>query len=295
MTAVVIAPKNKRFSLGRGLGDLLSDSTTLATVSNKPRELPIEYLKTGAFQPRRDINPDTLEELAASIRAQGILQPLLVRPTAQSNQYEIIAGERRWRAAQLAGLAEVPVFVREMTDTAAMAMGLIENIQRDDLNALEQALALNRLSTEFNLTHEAIAQSVGKSRASISNLMRLLQLEPAVKTWLGNNQLEMGHARALLALKGADQIQLAQTVIAKGLSVRATEQLVRQKQKEQPAAASVQRRNPDMVKLESQLADRLGARVQIQHQTQKGKGKLVVHYHTLDQLEGILEQLQSRS
>jgi len=281
-------------TLGRGLSELLSSSQStpaLSTdLSQERRFLPVDLLQPGKYQPRREFHPEALQELADSISAQGILQPILARAIAQ-NRYEIIAGERRWRAAQLAGLHQVPVFIREISDEAAVAMSLIENIQREDLNVMEQAVALKRLGDEFNMTHEAIAASVGKSRVTISNLLRLLQLASPVKTMLEKGELEMGHARALLSLDVPQQLQVANTVIARGLSVRETENLVRKSATTPLTAPKIPKADPDIVRLQSELSDKLGATVAIQH-TAKGKGKLVIHYHSLDELEGILAQMK---
>jgi ParB family transcriptional regulator, chromosome partitioning protein len=280
-------------SLGRGLSELLS-SVSLPEITpirhDVPREIAIEYLQPGKYQPRKDMNPEALQELADSIRIQGILQPLLVRPLSK-NHYEIIAGERRWRAAQLAQQEKVPVYVREITDEAAIAMGLIENIQREDLNALEQAEALKRLVDEFALTHEEVAKAVGKSRVSITNLLRLLHLSPQVKTLLRTGELEMGHAKAILTLDSALQWQTAQWIVAKSLSVRATEDLVRKLQQAENKPKVVIRRDPDIVKLQSELSDKLGAQVKIRHSA-KGKGQLVIHYFSLDELEGVLKHIR---
>ncbi|HVV68144.1 MAG TPA: ParB/RepB/Spo0J family partition protein [Gammaproteobacteria bacterium] len=286
--------KTKR-SLGRGLNELLSGGAQLQSAAKSqlqevPRHLPVEALQPGKYQPRREMDQEALQELAASISAQGVLQPILVR-ALQQNRYEIIAGERRWRAAQLVGLAEVPVFLREISDETAMAMGLIENIQREDLNALEQAVALKRLGEEFGLTHEAIAKAVGKSRVSVSNLLRLLNLEAQVQSLLEKGVLDMGHARALLSLSALQQVQLANLIVAKGLSVRATEDLARKWQSEPETKNHRSQANPDIMRLESELADKLGAKVDIKHQV-KGKGRLVIHYHTLDELDGILERIR---
>jgi len=286
----------KKPSLGRGLSELLStlptslgtQTKTNTTVSNTPYTLAIDLLTPGKYQPRQDFNPDTLQELAESIRAQGILQPLLVRKQAD-NRYEIIAGERRWRAAQLAQLQEVPVFIRDISDEAATAMGLIENIQREDLNAIEQAVALKRLGEEFAMTHETIAKAVGKSRSTISNLLRLLQLTPAVKKLLQQGQIEMGHARALLPLPTAEQTQLANAVVTRNLSVRQTEQLARK------AATPANKANKptldtNITHLERELSDKLGAAVHILHR--QGKGKLIIHYADLEALEGVLARIR---
>lgn len=281
--------KSKR-SLGRGLSELLSMSNgaTPPTKSDDARHLPIEFLQPGKYQPRKEMNPQALQELADSIRAQGILQPLLVRAIGP-NQYEIIAGERRWRAAQLAGLSEVPVFLRSISDETAMAMGLIENIQREDLNAIEQAVALHRLGEEFQLTHEEIAKAIGKSRATISNLLRLLQLEPRVRELLERGAIDMGHARALLTLEQEQQWQLAQQIVAKVLSVRATENMIRRLQTN-TSKPTVNKISPDVLRLEAELSDKLGAGVKIHHAV-KGDGKLLIRYHSLEELDGILARI----
>ncbi|MFT3741513.1 MAG: ParB/RepB/Spo0J family partition protein [Gammaproteobacteria bacterium] len=289
MSANISIPKNKRNSLGRGLSELLSGNTAASKPENV-MSIPVTHLQPGHYQPRHIFEPEALAELADSIRAQGILQPLLVRKLA-GGQYEIVAGERRWRAAQMAGLNEVPVFIRDIDASAALAMGLIENIQREDLQVMEQAQALKRLIDEFTLTHDQVAQMIGKSRASISNLLRLLQLEPPVKLLVEKGALSMGHARALLNLPAADQIRLAHQVVAQDLSVRATEALV---QKAQTPIASKKpsiSTSPDVQRLALALGDKLGAKVNIQHQTQKNKGKMVIYYYSLDELDGILERI----
>ena len=281
-------------TLGRGLGELLSSIQANPTLSNHlsttQRFLPIDLLQPSPFQPRRQFEPDALQELADSILSQGILQPILARALSQ-NRYEIIAGERRWRAAQLAGLHQLPVFIREISDEAAMAMALIENIQREDLNVMEQASALKRLVDEFTMTHETIANAVGKSRASISNLLRLLQLEPEVKNLLETKALEMGHARALLSLKAGQQASLASLVVSRGLSVRETERLVKKETKQAQSPTQLKYADPNLSELQSELSDHLRASVRIQH-TPKGNGKILIHYHTLDELEGILTQIK---
>ena len=288
----------KRQGLGRGLDALLGKSASIASEATgqqgELRELPIDQLQRGRYQPRREMDPEALEELAQSIRSQGIMQPIIVRPLTH-DQHEIIAGERRWRAARLAGLDTVPVLVREIPDEAAVAMALIENIQREDLNPLEEAQALHRLSNDFQLTHQELAALVGKSRATVTNLLRLLALADEVKRLLVNGDLEMGHARALLSLDAARQREAARLIVAKGLSVRQTEDLVRSltdnagnhRGKKLPAA-QVQ---PDIQRLEENLSERLGAAVSIQHR-QSGKGSLVIRYNTLDELDGILAHLQ---
>jgi ParB family chromosome partitioning protein len=237
------------------------------------------------------LNPEALEELANSIRAQGVVQPIVVRPIG-GGRYEIIAGERRWRATQLAGLHEIPAVVRDVPDQAAMAMALIENIQREELNPMEEAQALYRLIEEFGLTHQQTADAVGRSRASVSNLLRLLGLNEDIKRMLGNGDLEMGHARALLALSGEQQSEVARSVVGKGLSVRETERLVK-RTLEGPSTGAVKekRPDPDIHRLEQDLGERIGARVAIQHGA-KGKGKLVIAYNSLDELDGILEHIK---
>ena len=288
----------KKRSLGRGLDALLGvarpdDQDASAPPSAGMAVLPIERIQRGRFQPRRDFNPESLQELADSIGAQGVVQPVVVRPLP-SGQYELIAGERRWRAAQLAGLHEIPAVVRDVPDQAAMAMGLIENIQRDDLNPLEEASALQRLLDEFGLTHQDVAEAVGKSRATVTNLLRLLELNEDVKAALEARQLEMGHARALLGLRGGAQSEAARLVVQKGLSVRETEALVRRllERAEHPPAARPQvRLDPDIRRLQDNLCERLGARVEIRH-AKSGKGQLVIAYGSLDELDGILDRIQ---
>jgi len=289
----------KRRGLGRGLDALLGgegsdkDVTTQAGQGATINSLPVDIIERGRFQPRRDFNPDSLQELADSIAAQGVVQPIVVRPIGKG-RYEIIAGERRWRAAQQAGLSEIPVVVRDVPDKAAMAMGLIENIQRDDLNPLEEASALHRLLNEFELTHQQIAQAVGKSRTTVTNLLRLLDLNPDVKQFIEERRLEMGHARALLGLKEQQQSGAARQVVAQGLSVRETEKLVRRLQgleEKPPRGVEPAKQDPNIRSLEGRLTDTLGARVKIQ-QAAAGKGKLVISYNSLDELEGILEHIK---
>lgn len=262
-----------------------------APAYDKISYLAVKQIFPGEYQPRRHIDQPALLELADSIRAQGILQPLIVR-AKPNNHFEIIAGERRWRAAQLAGLTQVPAIIRDISDQTAIAFGLIENIQRRDLNALEEAMALQRLLQEFNLTHEAVAQAVGKSRATISNLLRLLQLNSDVKKWLEEGRLEMGHARALLALEGAQQSLCAEKVVQQGLSVRQTEALVRAWQQASAEAGRAESVKP-VYAVESQrnLSEKLGAKVIIRYNSQ-GKGKMIIHYHNLDELEGILTHIK---
>ena len=254
------------------------------------RHLPVELMQRGRYQPRKDMSADALEELAESIRAQGVMQPIVVRPLGD-NRYEIIAGERRWRAAQMAELDAIPSVIREVPDEAAIAMSLIENIQRENLNPMEEALALSRLKEEFGLTHQQVADAVGKSRAMVTNLLRLMSLEADVKKLLEHGDLEMGHARALLSLTGAKQVEAARTVVAKGLSVRQTETLVREFEKEKPAKPAPAKEDPNVRHLINDLSDRLGAPVQIQ-QGNAGKGKLVISYNNLDELDGILAHIK---
>jgi ParB family chromosome partitioning protein len=292
----------KKRGLGKGLEALLggnggSYNATPATVEDAAadgllKNLPVDILQRGVYQPRIDMHPDTLEELANSIRAQGVVQPIVVRPVA-GDRYEIIAGERRWRAAQLAGLHEIPAVIRDVPDQAAMAMALIENIQREGLNPMEEATALHRLIEEFGLTHQQTADAVGRSRVAVSNLLRLLSLAEPVKRMLEQGELEMGHARALLALEGEQQIQVAQHVATKGMSVRETERLVKHTL-EQPQGKSnkaAQKQDPDIRRLEQDLGEKLGARVAVQHGAQ-GKGKLVIAYNSLDELDGILDHIK---
>ncbi len=266
------------------------DPVTQPPRDGELRHLPVEYMERGRYQPRRDMSPDALEELAESIRAQGVMQPIVVRPLGEK-RYEIIAGERRWRAAKMAELDTIPAVIREVPDEAAIAMALIENIQRENLNPMEEAIALGRLKEEFGLTHQQVADAVGKSRAMVTNLLRLMSLEPDVKKLLEHGDLEMGHARALLALDGNKQIDAARTVVAKGLSVRQTEELVRDYEKAKPAKPAAPKEDPNVKALVNDLSDRLGAPVQIQS-GQGGKGKLVISYNNLDELDGILAHIK---
>ena len=253
--------------------------------------LPVDIIQRGKYQPRIDMHKETLQDLADSISAQGVMQPIVVRSVGGAGKYEIIAGERRWRAAQLAGLHEIPAIVREVEDRAAMAIALVENIQRENLNPLEEARALDRLIREFELTHEQAAEAVGRSRAAVSNLLRLLELEDGVKDMVEHGVLEMGHARALLALSGARQIEAARQVKARGLSVRATEGLVRQLLQPRKARTAATAKDPDIQRLESSLAGKLGASVQIRA-GRGGKGKLEISYNSLDELDGILAHIR---
>ncbi len=254
------------------------------------RHLPIEFIKPGKYQPRLDMHPEALEDLANSIRAQGVMQPIVVRPVSH-NRYEIIAGERRWRATQLAGLDKIPALVREVPDEAAVAMALIENIQRENLNPIEEAMALKRLQDEFQFTQQEVADAVGKSRTAVTNLMRLMGLNGDVRKSLEHGDLEMGHARALLGLSGEAQSQASRAVIGKGLSVRQTEALVRKLLAEQGKPRKPGKIDPDIKQLEDELGERLGTQVMIQH-TARGKGRLVLKYNSLDQLDGILAHIK---
>jgi ParB family chromosome partitioning protein len=300
-----MTPKKR---LGRGLDALLSkpvqratlpaaDADSAADSKDSLRQLPVEFLQRGQYQPRVDMRQDSLQELADSIKAQGVVQPIVARPIGNkdgSPRYEIIAGERRWRAAQMAGLAEIPAVVRDVPDEAAIAMALIENIQREDLNPLEESRALDRLIREFDLTHAEAANAVGRSRASVSNLLRLQDLAEKVKPMLEDRRLEMGHARALLGISNAaQQYEAAQQVVKNALSVRETERLVRRMLdggKGKPAKPS-QTANADIRRLEIEVSEKLGAKVRLDH-TQKGAGKLVISYNSLDELDGILKHIK---
>jgi len=298
----------KKPSLGRGLAELspllaahraraAEPSSTSAPVGDRLANLPVDLLSRGKYQPRVDMRPESLGELADSIRAQGLIQPILVRPlprrdAALPQRYEIIAGERRWRAAQMAGITEIPAVIREVPDEAAVAMALIENIQREDLNPLEEARALHRLVEEFGLTHQSAAEAVGRSRAAVSNLLRLMELTDEVKQLLEQRRIEMGHARALLGLTTRrQQVEVANLVAHKALSVRDTEALVRRLLAAGVATpAEPKAADPDIRRLEMELADKLGAKVLFRHGS-SGKGTLVVTYNSLDELEGILAHI----
>jgi len=278
----------KKRGLGRGLSELLGDvSAPVPGKSQDTQSLPIEFLQRGKYQPRKDMDPEKLKELSDSIAAQGIIQPIIVRKI-DSEKYEIIAGERRWRAAQLAELQDVPVLIKDLDDRSVMAIALIENIQREDLNALEEAEALHRLQDEFELTHQQIATAVGKSRTTITNLLRLLELAGEVKGMLGKGLLEMGHARALLGLDEAKQVEIANKAVKQGLTVRAVEKLVREQHEDKPAV--VKKIDPDTLRLQRDLSERTGAKVEINHQS-SGKGKLIFTYTSLEELEGIIKKI----
>jgi len=279
--------------LGRGLDALLGDSgaAVVEAPPGAPQTLTLEQLRPGRYQPRTKMDPDSLSELADSIRAQGVIQPILVRP-AGNDTYEIIAGERRYRAAQIAGLTEVPVLVKRVSDEAALAIALIENIQREDLNALEQAHGVHRLVQEFGFTHEQAAQAIGRSRSATTNLLRLLNLASPVQQLLMDGALEMGHARALLPLKAVEQIQLGQNIAARGLSVREAETLVeralRPTQPREPAHPTADR---DLTRLQEELSDALGTTVSIRVAA-KGRGQIRIAFASLDQLQGLIQRLR---
>ncbi len=281
----------KKPGLGRGLDMLLSSTLKDTKKDGELKNLPVEKIIKGEYQPRLSLDPDALQDLAESIKAQGVVQPVVVR-RIDSGDYELIAGERRWRASQIAGLHTIPAIIREIPDQAAAAMSLIENIQREDLNPLEEALAMSRLIAEFGLTHQQTAESVGRSRAAVSNLLRLIDLEEKTKELLDTRQLDMGHARALLALDGQKQVDTALKVAKSGMSVRDTEKLVKKltADPDDNGKAPI-KKALEVQKLEESLSETLGAKVNIQYNT-KGKGKLVVEYNNLDELDGILEHIQ---
>jgi len=286
----------KKRGLGRGLDALLGGAVT-ASATNQAKEkedgilkvLPVDVIQRGRYQPRVDMHPESLEELADSIRVQGVVQPIVVRPIS-ADKYEIIAGERRWRAAQMAGLQDIPTVIRDVSDRATIAMALIENIQREDLNPMEEAHALKRLIDEFEMTQQQAAEAVGRSRTGVTNLLRLLELTETVKQMVIQGELEMGHARALLALKDGSQLEAAKRVASRGMSVRETERLVRKLLGDDASKAkkAKPRIDPDIRRLQDDLSNKLGAKVQIQH-TSSGKGKLVIRYNSSDELDGILD------
>ncbi|WP_313088579.1 ParB/RepB/Spo0J family partition protein [Pseudomonas sp.] len=287
----------KKRGLGRGLDALLGGAGVTAPQDpaaaldeRELQQLPLDVIQRGKYQPRRDIDPVTLEELAHSIRSQGVMQPIVVRAVG-AGRYEIIAGERRWRASQQAGLETIPALVRDVSDEAAIAMALIENIQREDLNPIEEAVALQRLQQEFQLTQQQVADAVGKSRVTISNLLRLIALPEEIKTLLSHGDLEMGHARALLGLPAEQQVEAARHVVARGLTVRQTEALVRVWLNDSGTQKTAVKPDPDIIRLEQRLAERLGSPVQIKH-GEKGKGQLVIRYNSLDELQGVLAHIR---
>ncbi|WP_323749971.1 ParB/RepB/Spo0J family partition protein [Marinobacter sp.] len=290
----------KKRGLGeRGLGALLqgskvnlNQSSESTTRDGEMQDIPVDLIQRGRYQPRRDMDPAALQELSDSIRQQGVMQPVVVR-AIDDGRYELIAGERRWRATQLAELDSIPAIIREVPDEAAIAMALIENIQRENLNPIEEAFALQRLQDEFGLTQAQVAEAVGKSRTTITNLLRLIGLTEDVRTMLEHGDLEMGHGRAMLTLPPEQQMQVARQVVAKSLSVRQTEALVRRLQQETPAAKDADKKalDPNIRALQDDLSDRLGARVSIAH-GKRGKGKLVIEYTSLDELDGILGHIR---
>ncbi|MDH5544491.1 MAG: ParB/RepB/Spo0J family partition protein [Gammaproteobacteria bacterium] len=293
---------NKKRGLGRGLDALLAQAkpARMTSESNSPgdnvdgselRELAVDLIQRGRYQPRIDMRTESLEDLAASIKSQGVVQPIVVRSIG-SGRFEIIAGERRWRATQMAGLDKIPAIVRDIPDEAAVAMALIENIQREDLNPIEEAMALQRLIDEFSMTHQQAADAVGRSRAAVTNLLRLLSLSDTLKQMLTNGDLEMGHARALLALSASDQLQAAKIVQSKGMSVRETEKLVRKilDRAEKPKVAD-KKDDPNIRKFQDHLSEILGAKIKFAHQD-KGNGKVEIFYNSLEELEGILDHIK---
>ncbi len=297
----------KKRGLGRGLDALLgaaavqqasdashqqSDGNGFRQDSqdNTLKDLPVDLIQRGKYQPRRDIDPESLQELADSIKAQGVMQPIVVRPISD-RKFEIIAGERRWRATQMAGLDMIPAVVRDVPDDAAIAMALIENIQREDLNPIEEAAALQRLQQEFELTQQEVAHAIGKSRSTVANLLRLMTLQEDVRRLVEHGDLEMGHARALLGLEGAQQSHAARTVVGRGLSVRQTEALVRHLLSATDEPAPAVHIDPNIRHLQDDLSQRLGSRVEIKHSA-GGKGKLVLAYNSLDELDGILSHIK---
>ncbi|MCF6264570.1 MAG: ParB/RepB/Spo0J family partition protein [Xanthomonadales bacterium] len=289
MTKKTTKKPHKR-KLGRGLDKLLGGVDISADAgADVYREIPLDLLQAGRYQPRSVMDPERLQELADSIIAQGVVQPIAVRAIG-GGRYEIIAGERRWRACQLARLDTVPAVIRDVSDQATVAMALIENIQREDLNPLEEAVALRRLLDEFGLTHLQAAEAVGRSRAAVSNLLRLLELGDEVKKLVDERKLDMGHARALLALPLEKQLPAARDVVARELTVRQTEQLVKRLLTGAPSTPPKRRVSPDIQRLQDKLTEQLGARVQIQHQP-NGRGKLIIQYNSADELEGILDHI----
>lgn len=294
-----MAGPRKKAPLGRNLDALLGKTQQAVSVEGHApnndglTDLPVGQIEPGRYQPRTVMDPEKLEELAESIQSQGLIQPVVVRPLAKPGQYELIAGERRWRATQMAGLETIPAIVRAIEDESALALALIENIQREDLNPLEEATSIKRLIDEFSLTHAEAAHAVGRSRAAVSNLLRLLELEPSVRQWIETGELNMGHARALLSLSAADQAKLAQQVVDQGLSVRQTEQAVRgwQGGRSKKPATQPKAKTADVERLEQELTELLCAPVQVRHQA-SNKGQVVIGYTSLDELDGLLARLR---
>lgn len=287
----------KKRGLGRGLDALLGLGAEQVAIEeangDQLKMVPVDLIQRGQYQPRLDMKTDTLQELADSIKAQGVVQPVVIRPIGDGGRYELIAGERRWRATQLAGLSAIPAIVKRVPDAQAMSIALIENIQREQLNPIEEAMALERLIREFSMTHQEVAEAVGRSRAAVSNLLRLLDLEAPCREMLERGDLEMGHARALLGLEGATQVEAGRKIATAGLSVREAEALVRRlkgDEVEKPPAPKHEA-DPNVRQLEQSLAERLGTEVAIRH-ARSGKGTLVINYGSLDELDGILAHIK---
>lgn len=277
----------KQKGLGRGLDALLSGNGNADFAEESLQSLEIAKLQPGKYQPRTNMDQVALAELAESIKAQGVMQPILVRPV-NADQYEIIAGERRWRAAQLAGLTEVPALIRKVSDESALAMSLIENIQRENLNPLEEAMGIQRLINEFGMTHQTAGEALGNSRSTISNLLRLLNLSAPVQELMMQGKIDMGHGRALLSLAPVQQIKIANVIVQKQLSVRETEKIVNQI--EHPVLKKVKKTDRDLLRLQEEVSERLGAQVAIKPK-KNGQGNIVIHYTSLDQLDDILSKL----
>ena len=287
----------KKRGLGRGLDALLGlgaeQFATEEVNGDQLKLVPLDLIQRGQYQPRLDIKAESLQELAESIKTQGVVQPVVIRPLGEGGRYELIAGERRWRAAQMAGLNAIPAIVKRVPDAQAMSIALIENIQREQLNPIEEALALERLVREFEMTHQQVSEAIGRSRAAVSNLLRLLELEPPCRELLERGELDMGHARALLGLAGPQQAEVGRKIAASGLSVREAEALVRRLRGETPTQAVTSARavDPNVRQLEQSLAERLGAQVAIRHAS-GGKGTLTIRYGSLDELDGILAHIK---
>lgn len=287
----------RKRGLGRGLDALLGLGAEQVTIEeangDQLKAIPVDLIQRGQYQPRLEIRSEALEDLAESIKAQGVIQPVVIRPVGNGGRYELIAGERRWRAAQLAGLSTIPAIIKHVADADAMSIALIENIQREQLNPIEEAVALDRLVREFAMTHQQVAAAVGRSRAGVSNLMRLLELEPEARVLVERGDLEMGHARALLGLKDAQQVDAARQIAQQGLSVREAEALVRRLRGDgtTPGKRPDKRPDPDISNLEQALAERLGASVAIRHAS-GGRGTLTIRYTSLDELDGILAHIK---
>ena len=291
----------RKRGLGKGLDALLSPRGSVESADSNLDEqlqmLPVDIVVRGLHQPRREMDSQALEDLANSIRKQGVVQPIIVRPLKGTNNYEIIAGERRWRATQLAGLHEIPTIIKDVSDQTAMCLALIENIQREDLNPIDEARALSRLLQEFDMTHDAAAEAVGRSRSSVSNLLRLLDLHVDVQQLLESGKIQMGHGRAMLALELAYQLEIASKVVKRGLSVRATEQLVKrlkekgEQKKGNKDRSTSQQMDPNLRSLQEDLSERLGSAVAIKHH-KSGRGLLEIRYHSLEELDGILTRIK---